>query len=435
MTSAGTRQRIDIENLANGGDGVGRLADGRVVFVTGALPGEEVEAEIVEVQSSFARAITRRVLRASDDRCAPGCQYADRCGGCQLWHLAPEAEIGLKASAARDTVARIGHFDELPALDTVAAPRPRNYRTRVTYRYEGTSGRLGFYAQNSHDLVAIRRCPVAHPKLDEARRHLERLLGPHDAELRLETAGGGEVVATLDYHHPEHVTARFLDGMAATLLPIVEGQDTLRGVAVRAGTQRRLVGDDTVAASQVLADGRDDDPRLPAGLFRQANAEVNRLLVDHVRACLVEREASHLLELYCGSGNFSFALADELARLVGVEGDEAAIEAARTVADARGLTAASFHLGDLDRRDIAHLDDDIDAVLLDPPRTGAKRASRQLARRETTASTIVYVSCDAACLARDLRTLADGGWQLEGLTFFDMFPRTAHVEAVAVLER
>jgi len=431
--------RVEIHDIAHGGDGVGRLPDGQVVFVPRTLPGEEVEIRVTESKPTFARGQIVEIHEVSGDRVESECPYFAECGGCQYWHLPYDREVDYKMEAAADTVERLSGC-ELEDPEFVDAPDYRDYRTRVRFhrrRVERDGERdwaIGFFAQESHDLVAVDDCPVTTERVNRARRQVEEgVTDAGDVELLVETADEDSAIITIT---PQ---ANAPEEPPETLLAFAESldeQDAIRGLRFVGEQRDWFAGDESVDGSQVLADSPIETIRVPAGLFRQANPAVNDQMVGAIREMIERAGSSRVLELFCGVGNLTFALRDRVDALLGVELDETAVEMAQTMAEFGGRDDIAFVEADLseglpDTDPVAAYP--YDTVVLDPPRAGAPDVCADLG--EADAETIVYVSCAPAALGRDLGTLTDGHWQIASCTMFDMFPRTSHVEVVTVLSR
>jgi 23S rRNA (uracil1939-C5)-methyltransferase len=375
---------LRIDALAAGGDGVGRDADGRVVFVPFAAPGDRLRVRVVESHPRFARGEIEAVVEPGASRVEPVCGVFGRCGGCSWQHVAYAEQVAAKRAILADALARIGGL-EVPPVDFVASPEPYRYRGRARLLVVG--GRAGFRERRSHALCAVTTCPLLAPPLDAA---LAALRPDADGEWELALGSDG--------------TAR-----AADL-----GSDPESGrVAIEAVGERIEIS---------------------AGVFAQANA----LLYDALARCVVDAAGAgrEALELFAGAGFFTLALARRFERLAAVESD------ARAVADlGRNLGAAGLrHVRVIEARsevvlaDLQALRLAPEVIVLDPPRGGVgAAASRDLAR--SAARRVVHVSCDPATLARDLRELVQRGFALERAVGFDLFPQTPHVEAVAVLSR
>lgn len=384
---------VDIDNVANGGDGVGRLPDGKAVFVAGTLPDERVRVRVVRSHKTYAHAELLEVVKPSENRRESECPYSKRCGGCQFWHTSYENEFQLKIAATLETLQRIGKWESFPSdLGEHPAPTYTNYRERATLHAK--SGYVGFFARNSKEVVDIAHCPVLHNEVNTALQAVRR--------------------------HTAAQSQRF-DALVET-----DG----RGAFALTSQAELELGAETVLASRVVANAP-DSLELPAGQFRQSGEVLNHLLVKRV----LERctDARTILELFCGAGNFTLNLARRGQRVLGLEVSEEAVASGREIAEASGVEA-EFRVAELPDGLVEALSDHKpDTVLLDPPRTGASEACEILV--DSDVECIVYVACDAACFARDSRKLLAGGWTATSLDFVDMFPRTAHLELIGRFER
>ena len=396
---------VRIERLANGGDAVAHLPDGRVVFVPRAVPGDEVEVELTRAKKRWARGEVVKVLTPSPARQPAGCEHFDECGGCAFQHVVYEDEVRFKIEAALDAFQRISGL-VAPDGERVVGPS-EGYRVRARFHADGTT--LGYHAAESHDLFELQSCPVLDPRISAILSGLRDAVGGRWGEVAVEVAGAGEVVVTLDGHFDETAARR------------VAGLRGVRGVEVVG--RNIVVGEPTIDA--VLALGVDADVEIDAGRFRQSNGP----LTDPLRALVARRlkSGSRLVEYYAGSGSLTFAVADAFEAVEAYEVDKRAIDVAHRVARARGQAHVKFTVADLDT-DVP-IPSAPASVLLDPPRTGARAVAEAIAH--SGAPQIVYVACDVATLARDAKILAEGGYRLDTLDFVDMFPRTPHIEVVA----
>ncbi|MDI1464952.1 TRAM domain-containing protein [Catellatospora sp. KI3] len=388
----GDRVEVTVGPVAHGGHCVARHA-GRVIFVRHALPGERVVTEITEVHKAYLRGDAVEVLQASADRITPRCPYAhaDGCGGCDLQHVAPPAQLDWKAAVVREQLVRLGRLaeEEVDALAVRVEALPggdEGWRTRVRYRADAAA-RPGLLKHRSNEVVAIDRCRIAHPDI-QALDVLSRRWPETDVIDVVRPAGGP---AQLVQEPPQEIAER--------------------------------------AAGH--------DFRISAGGFWQVHPAAADILVQAVLAQLDPQPGEHAWDLYGGAGLFAAALADR----VGVTGHVTVVEAARDgVAAARANLAGrpvsviaapvekALHR---DRRPQQRLPRP-DVVVLDPPRTGAGAA---VVRGVIAAGprAVAYVACDPAAFARDVRTFREAGWRLAALRAFDCFPQTHHVECVALL--
>jgi 23S rRNA (uracil1939-C5)-methyltransferase len=378
---------VRIERVVPGGDGLARL-DGAIVFVPFALPGDVVELSGVTRRKSVLRAEIRRILEPSPDRVAANCPVFGRCGGCSWLPFAYPAQADAKRGIVADCFHRIAGHDVDVSWRDVPAFR-LGYRTRATFH--AVDGAYGFYRARSHAVEDIDACPLCHPRLNATLQRLREsgLRGEFDVTVnpegddvlvwtRDETPGLGEVFPMNNHRRDSSERHAFpFDGV-----PVV------------------------------------------CGGFSQASLLLNRVLREMVFEEL--SDASSVLDLYCGSGNFTLGLADGR-RVRGLD------HHAPSIAAANALLPGTFNTGDesVFVREVGR--GKWDAILLDPPRQGAKAIVPALARSR--AHTLVYVSCDPATLARDSKALFDAEWDLVSMTAVDMFPHTAHVETVAVFRR
>lgn len=433
---------LRIEKLAQGGDGLSHLPDGRVVFVQGGFPGDVVDVAIDRQKKTWARGHVVRIKEPGSARQPAGCEAFERgCGGCQFWGVAYDGELQWKVDAAREAMARISKL-ELPEAQVVEAPDVRDYRSRVIYhqRRDKTELHRGFFEAGTRQVVDVEKCPVARPEIDGAIAELGGALGMLGrADITVETAGGGQAVILVELGKKERIRHDQLEEISRR----VEQGTVVAGVEIVDYRGKYfIIGDTTVEAAEVLAYSPVASMRVKPGRFRQANGDVNRLMVDYVTGLITAGPVAdpRVVELFCGAGNFSFPLAAHVQGLIGYEASEDAVEAAVQMAElAEDGGRLRFEVADLfDEEIVAAIGAlDFDVMLLDPPREGAAEVSRQMAESAAAdgAQQIVYVSCDPACLARDLKTLVGGGWSLGSLRFFDLFPRTHHLEVVASLTR
>lgn len=404
--------------MAHGGHCVARH-ESRVVFVRHALPGERVVALVTEgrERDRFLRADAIEVLVASTDRVSPPCPFAGpgRCGGCDWQHASIAAQRRLKASVVTEQLQRLAGLD-VAAVEVEPVQGDDDglgWRTRVQFVADA-EGRLGLRRHRSHTVVVVDRCRIAHPAVDSAGvteqrwpagASVEVVVGPED---RAVVVRSSEPATRLRLPSPEGATAMLISSNSGSLRK-VRGRGWVRELA--AGRAWRVSGDG----------------------FWQVHPGAADALVSAVLDGLQPRPGERGLDLFSGVGLFAAALAER----VGVTGSVTAVESnARAVADAR----RNLHdlpnvrlICDRVERSLSRLPgDEVDVVVLDPPRSGAGRAVvSEVARRRPRA--VAYVACDPAALARDLAYLRDEGYLLNSLRAFDLFPMTHHVECVAVV--
>lgn len=414
---------IRIESLALGGDGVGRLGEehqNRAVFVPGTLPGETVRAQI-DLSSKPARGRLLQIVEASPDRVEPACKEAGRCGGCDLFHLRAEAQAPMHAELVRTALSRA--VAELPPIVAHPAAKTERYRTRARLAIlaNGARPHIGYRRARSHRIHDIEDCLVLDERLGPMLGLLRELLTGERGEGEASVALGEQGRPVLELRWKGELGGRIF----ASLDELVRTQ-RLAGADVWMGQAKKPA---RIGSPEAWTVGGDGEPLvLPSGGFAQAHPETSLFLVERALAWL-EADGEDVVELFAGAGNFTVALARKARSVLAVEADAPASEAARRNLRSRHLEA-KVTTADADAFEIPAK---VRHVLLDPPRTGAPGAARNIA--SSRARRVVYVSCDPATLARDLRTLTEGGFQVLAVETFEMFPHTSHVETLVALAR
>ncbi len=415
-------ETLRVERIAAGGDGVGRLSDGVVVFVPSVAAGELVEAE-VDRSRRPARGRLLRVVEPSPSRVEPACAHVRECGGCDLMHLAVSAQQDAHAAIVREAVAHATGVAEPPAVRVHAAEAALGYRTRARLFARADRGRVrvGYRAAGSHAVAAVDACLVLDATLAPLVGELPALLAGAKGEGDLSIARGEGARPVLDVAWRGDLPPAFWSRI-----------DERVASGAWAGARVRLEGVATPAnfgdPRAVLA-GVDGAPlRLAAGAFAQPS-EAGAVALARRVADLAAPRDRHVLELFAGSGTLSVALAPGAASFTAVEIDPEAAACARENLASRALAGKVF-AADADAHVIPPR---AEVVVLDPPRTGAVGAARALAASR--AKVVVYVACDPPTLARDLAVLTERTFVLTDLETFELFPQTSHVETVARLVR
>lgn len=412
-----------IERLSKSGDGVAHHS-GRAVFVAGALPTERVLVE-VDLDARVLVGELLETLSVSSERRAPPCPVADRCGGCDWLHLNEDAQLREKTEIVVSTLEHVGGLERgaYELLPVVKSPQPLATRRRATLHPAGAG--FGFHGRRSHERVEVKSCPALTAPLAGFPGRLSTGFGANTLkeldEVRLLECDGRVAVslhfkAQLRPRHREQVEALIRDGLidGAVLHP-GEG----RG-------QSELFGDPVLEEEGVL--------HRPDG-FAQANAAVNRRLVQAAVELLEAQPSSRVLELYSGNGNFTFRLAPLAGQIVAVESHALSVSLAQKAALARGASNVRFVQGDSEKiaRGLAGEAERFDRLLVDPPRAGAPGVGTWAS--SLLVSRVVYVACDPASLARDAKDLLAHGFRPLALQLFDLFPQTHHVEALMAFTR
>ncbi len=419
-----TGERVDVgfTGMAHGGEAVGRAADGRVVFASGALPGESAQVELTEVHDRFARgrlAVTPTVL--SPMRATPPCPHFrawperglesnGACGACQWQHMTYEAQLQFKAAVLRDTLSRIGQVKDPRVEEPWGMADPWRYRNHARMVAHGNS--LAYYAADGRTLVNVDQCPIAHPLVESLMLLTWEGLEPGtEVSLRAGTRTGDRMIVL--HEGPDDLEGLEIETDASVAILDVDG--SCHNVAGEPFLRERLGGHTFV---------------VPPDAFFQVNTEMADRLVEAVRDALGSK-VGRLVDIHSGVGCFAVLCADLADEVVAIERHPASVAAA--VENAAGMDHITLLEAEASEG-LAFVGVGIDAVIVDPPRAGIDKATVRLLA-ELAPPTIVYVSCEPATLARDVRLLVGHGWSLENCRPVDMFPQTFHIESVAVLRR
>lgn len=413
-----TESTVVVDGWTHGGEGVVRI-DGKAVFVPGALPGERVRVRVVERHRRWSRAALVEVVDAAAGRVAPPCPLAADCGGCDLQHASPALQVELKTRVVREQLERIGRLAQPPVRPGRSVGPALGYRAHARMT-AAPDGRLGFHRAGSDEVVPVPTCPVLTPAAQALRAAVGDDTGAAEVTLRADGVDDGP---------PRAAGVAVLRPGPGPLTPPGGGHDLL--LEQPDGTTLAMRGDGVLAVTV-----RDVTYELPASSFFQVSTAAAAAIVDEVLAGVGVVTGAPTWDLYAGVGLLSVPLALAGADVVAVEGDATALAAAARTAEAHG-TAIRTVAGDVRDWLVRGASEGIDlpdVVVLDPPRAGVGREA--MAALATLAPVVVvYVACDPAALARDVRVLVDGGFTLRSVQPLDLFPMTHHVEAVAVLGR
>ncbi len=388
---------MQIDELAAGGDGVGRASDGRVVFVPFTAPGDRVRVQIVDRQARFSRGRVETLLQAGPERIDPICPVYGSCGGCAWQHVSYPAQLDAKLAIVTAALRRIGGLAP-PTPTIMPSPNPFGYRSRS--RVLASRGRVGYRRRRSHALCATSRCPLLVDELDQSL-----------AALAIESPPDGEWELSLGHTPNGDRTSR------VSRLPGRKGEQVPTKDSQRLSLQ---VGGNQIGFSE--------------GVFVQSNASLLGPLVDAVHSAAGRGQLA--FDLFAGAGFLTLGLAAQFEAVLAVEANptaardlewnvaSAGIDCVRVLAESVEVAIANRRFEDLEP----------DVIVLDPPRTGLPDGAAEfLASIEP--NRFVYLSCDPATLARDLSVLAFWDYELTSVQVFDMFPQTPHVEVLAVARR
>ncbi|CAN5598538.1 23S rRNA (uracil(1939)-C(5))-methyltransferase RlmD [soil metagenome] len=384
--------QLTLDDMAFEGAALGR-ADGQIVFADYGIPNEEVIVEVESTRRHFLEGRVVEVLTPAESRVEPPCPYFGRCGGCQWQHIDYQEQLRLKQHVLRDQLRRIGKIDDAPVSPAIGSPTPYGYRNNARFS-TGDDGSLGFITRGpaGREFLRIDECMIMNPAINDILAKLQ---------------GHGEGLHQVVIRLGEHTGDVFIQpDLSERTTDVESGQD---------GYDEELLGERfTVSAPS----------------FFQTNTKQAETLVRLTKERLELTGDETIVDAYAGVGTFAKLLAPYAGRVVAIEESASAVIDAKKNVD--GIDNIEYHQGKVENI-LGTLDLTPDAIILDPPRAGChKRTLRAVL--EFRPRTLVYISCNPSTLARDLRKLIDGGYELKDVTPVDMFPQTYHIESVSLLE-
>jgi len=440
---------VEIEGYTSEGQGVARV-DGLAVFVAGAIRGELVKIRIAHLGHTAAYGDIVQILRQSPARTAPGCPYCADCGGCVFHHMRYEEELHAKAQRVRDALTRLGGL-QIEEVPITPSPARTGYRNKAQYPVGVVRGRAeaGFFKNRTHQVVPVKACAIQGKEADQARQILVDWMNEHHISVYDEKTGKG-LVRHL-YVRTAVVTKQVMvclvingdgipnaDSLVDKLLKGVNNFHTLC-LSIHKKKGNAVLGDKFVT---LYGDGYIEDIlcglrfKLSPRSFYQVNHDQAEQLYGKALEYAGLTGEETVLDLYCGTGTITLALSRKAKKVYGVEIIDAAIRDAKENAAENGIENAEFFCADAAQAAKRFAEEGIKphVIVVDPPRKGLEESvidSIVYMQPEK----VVYVSCDPATLARDLKRFAERGYQTVKAEAFDMFPRCHHVESVALLNQ
>lgn len=406
---------VQIEKLVYGGEGLGRLPDGRAVFVPFVLPGEKVAVELLKQEQHFARGHAVQIVQPSPERIQPLCPHFGACGGCHYQHLEYSTQLQVKQDILYDQLLRLGGINNPPISGITPSSEAWNYRNLVQF-HPTSLGRLGFMDTEGTHTVPIQECHLPMEDINALWPQID--LSPETGLTRvtLREDSFGEIIVFLE-GEDETGPELSLD------LPVSVCYQRANGSSLTLAGQDHLI-------YQILGKQLAISPET----FFQVNLSVAEKMVAYVLAKLPQVQNLNTLELYSGAGLFSTFLAERSHQLIAIESSPSAcydfannLDPYENVSLYEGLVEEVLPA-------LAQKLPALDLVLLDPPRAGLHPKARQ-ALEKLQSQQILYISCDPSTLARDLKHLCAAGYTLIDVHLFDMFPQTYHIETVSLLAK
>ncbi len=442
------KEIVTIDKLVIGGGGLARLASGMVAMVGGVLVGERVALQPRRQRGGYCEADLLELIDPSPWRVTPPCPHFGVCGGCDLQHAEPAQQAGIKGAILREHLLRGPLFDQ-PGLAAVwheplPSPRLFNYRQRIRLQVGGDFiPEFGFRRHRSHLLEPVESCLLAREEINlvlaevSDSQPMRQLLGQcRELEL-LASPADGDVVLLLHFNRKPRPGDLKAATAAVAELPVraltfeVEGYGVFGPIGVDGKDEALL----RFSLPGLAGNGADLTLTVEPGGFCQVNPEQNLQLLEQMLAWLGDDKPQRVLDCHCGMGNFSLPLASLAGEVVGCDLQGAAIRSAKRNAGLNGVKNCRFVKQQAAAMvaELVAAGENFDCILLDPPRQGCADLVELLPRLDP--ERIIYISCDPATLHRDLVGLAKHGYLVRHLRMVDMFPQTAHMETIVLLEK
>lgn len=401
---------IPLTTFTYGGEVLGRLPDGRAVFVPYALPGETVRVRLLEEKRRYARSELLKIINPSPDRIIPRCPHFTTCGGCHYQHMPYDAQLSAKASILSDQLRRIGRLSDIPIQPPVPSPQPWNHRNHVQFHFT-SEGQLGFHKARSGEVFAIHECHLPEALINAVWPQLDFEPISEIKRIGLRLGTGEDILLILESSDPR--------------APALSVEAPISAVHLSPTGSLVMAGSD-----HIIIEVNERPFRVSAGTFFQVNTPMAAVMVDHILTHLPLKPDMTALELYSGAGLFSAFLAPHVQRLVCIESSpEACYDFVVNLDEFDNVELYEATAEEV----LPRLNLHPDIILIDPPRTGLQtRVLEGILKLEP--NHIVYVSCDPATLARDSRRMVKAGYRLAQITPFDLFPHTYHIESISYWE-
>jgi len=410
-----SEHEITLDKLTYGGEAMGRLADGRAVFVPFGLPGETVRIQLTQEKQNFARGEILEILKPSPDRIEPKCKHFTQCGGCHYQNLPYEKQLLAKADILRDQLQRIGKIENPPVQLMVASSSEWNYRNHVQFHLTN-DGKIGFINSRGYSTLPIEECHLPETTIDNFWRELQFESKMNLERVSLRSGDNEELMLILESETEE--------------TPELEIEADISIVHIYDEHPVVIAGSDHLTI-QVL--GKDFHVSAPS--FFQVNTKMAEKMVEHLQTQLpITNQPITLLDIYCGVGLFSKFFAPKYAKVIGIESSASANE------------DFAINLDEFDNVELYEgaAEEILPALapqltqpihmIVDPPRAGIDKFALD-AILQINPQVIAYVSCDPSTLARDAARLIKGGYTLQQVTPFDLFPQTYHIESISIFTR
>jgi 23S rRNA (uracil1939-C5)-methyltransferase len=439
---------IEIKDIGNDGEGIGKIDD-FTIFVNNALPGEKIKARIVKIKKNFAYGKILEIVTPSKNRIEPLCPVAKRCGGCNLQHLKYESQVEFKTKKVYDALTRIGKFDNPEVQKCIGMKNPYNYRNKAQYPVGYKDGlKIGFYAARSHEIIDNKNCMIQHMANEKIIEIIRNFIESENISAYNEETGSGlirHIMTRIGFYTGEILVCLIINGKklpkAEKLIENLKQIEGLKGIVLNVNTQKTNV---VLGPKNIVIWGRDyitdyiGDIKYNISVhsFYQVNPVQANILYETALNYADLSGSENVLDLYCGIGTISLFLAKKAKKVIGVEIVPQAIEDAKKNAEINNIQNIEFICGASEEvvPQIYKAGFKADVIVVDPPRKGCDvSVIDTIIKMEP--KKVIYVSCDPATLARDLKMLCEYKYKLRKVQPVDQFCFSTHVETVVLITK
>lgn len=420
---------VYIESVAFKGYGVTHI-HGKVVFIPRTVKGDRALIELTKERKNYSMGRLIQILGPSPWRVNPSCQWFGNCGGCHWQHIDYSIQCNFKREILEDLLNRIGGLKKIPSLSVIPSLQPYGYRVRVQLKARGK--KIGYFQEKSHRVVDIQECPIAHPLINEVLSFIKKRLLPfskmEEVEINVSPDENKGVLLFYDLSLNPKIENLFEE--------ILKTHPIVKGIGVGQKNQFNFLGNPNlnfIIPSDPEKKEKTLNLQISPGSFSQVNPIQNRRLIQTLLQWVGRDKVERALDLYCGVGNLTLPLAMiGIREVFGIEENRRAIQDAWVNAERNGIRNCEFIRGRVEEILKNWKRENPDLIVLDPPRRGCLSILDQIIRLNP--QKLIYVSCEPATFARDLRLLTERGYSLQGLELIDMFPQTYHMEVIGLLK-
>ena len=397
---------MKIEKLDYYGRGISR-SSGKVYFIENALKDEDVSITLLKEKKKYCEAKLKEISNISKDRTEAKCKYYNICGGCQLMHIKEEKQEEFKKEKIEEILKKILNYNK--DVNDIVFSKSFNYRNKVVLHVKDS--KLGFYKNKTNELIEIDKCLLLNPVINDLISYLKKYIELKDIEK-----------ITIKVGNKTNEVMLIIDGSIAYYQNLLEIVDVL------------VINEKVMTTKDYITSYIGNKKYIiKRNSFFQVNYDISTRMYDKVKGVIVKEKSKNVLDLYCGTGTIGIYISDVVSKITGIEVVSDAIEAANVNKKRNNVENIEFILGKVEDKLDFISNNNIDTIIVDPPRSGLHKKVIPILEK-ISPKTIIYVSCNPITMARDINLLSNN-YELVEVTPYDMFPNTYHVETVCVLKK